>query len=154
MVLWAFTSIFAHNSISMQLSISTLDELPGLCRQILPELEKNRIILFNAKMGAGKTTLIAELCRQLDCTSEASSPTYSIVNEYETKGGQIIYHFDLYRLKSAEEAMDLGFEDYVESGRICLIEWPDIAMELIHLPCLELSISLENGIRTYTLSPL
>ncbi len=138
----------------MQLAISTLAELPGLCRQLIPEIQKYRIILFDAKMGAGKTTFIAELCRQLGTTTDSSSPTYSIVNEYETKTGEIVYHFDLYRLKNIEEAMDIGFEDYVESGHLCLIEWPDIALDLIHQPALKLSISVQNDIRTYVLTPL
>ena len=138
----------------MKFSASTLEELPALCKQLIPELEKQRIILFNAKMGAGKTTLIAELCRQWGCTTEASSPTYSLVNEYVAANGEIMYHFDLYRLKTMEEAMDMGFEDYIESGRICLIEWADIALPLIHASCAELTITSENGNRTYTLTPL
>lgn len=138
----------------MTFSASTLEELPALCKQLIPELEKHRIILFNAKMGSGKTTLIAELCRAWGCTTEASSPTYSLVNEYETAKGDVIYHFDLYRLKSMSEAMDMGFEDYIESGHICLIEWADVAMPLIHAHCAELTITRENETRTYTLSPL
>ncbi|MES2629416.1 MAG: tRNA (adenosine(37)-N6)-threonylcarbamoyltransferase complex ATPase subunit type 1 TsaE [Bacteroidota bacterium] len=137
----------------MQFSVSALEELPELARQLVPEIRKHRIVLFNAVMGTGKTTLIAELCRQLGCTTEASSPTYSLVNEYESADG-IVCHFDLYRLKSMEEAMDIGFEDYLDSGNICLVEWPDVAMGLISQSCLEILITRENQRRTYTLTVL
>lgn len=138
----------------MEFKISSLEELPVVCTGILPQLEMYRVVLFTARMGAGKTTLINELCLKLGVTSKTSSPTYSIVNEYETESGEIIYHFDLYRLKSVDELLDIGFEEYVESGRLCLIEWPQIAIELIHQPTLEVAISLENGIRSYSLLPL
>lgn len=76
-------------------------------------------------MGTGKTTLIKELCRQLEVTSPMSSPTFSLVNTYETKNGKPVYHFDLYRLKKANELAGIGFAEYVDSGNYCFIEWPE-----------------------------
>jgi len=90
-------------------------------------------------MGSGKTTLIKALCKELGCRDEASSPTYAIVNEYH--GEQLIYHFDLYRLKDEEELMDIGFSDYIESGAYCLIEWPELA-----LPFLDSYISVDISV--------
>ena len=85
---------------------------------------KNKIILFYGNMGAGKTTLIKEICKQLGVTERVSSPTYSIVNEYDTANDKI-YHFDLYRMKDEEEAYQVGFEEYLDSGHWIFIEWPD-----------------------------
>jgi len=138
----------------MQYIAASLNEIPGVCKEMLPKLTTAPIVLIFGKMGSGKTTFIAELCRQLNCTTEAASPTYSIVNEYETRNGDIIYHFDLYRLKTKEELLDIGFEEYVDSGHICLIEWPEMALDLIHPPALRLSISNENGSRRYEIESL
>jgi tRNA threonylcarbamoyladenosine biosynthesis protein TsaE len=84
-------------------------------------------------MGAGKTTLIKAIARQLGVTNMTSSPTFSLVNEYETADGRILYHFDLYRLNSEEEAYDMGIDEYFYSGNLCLIEWPEKTPNLIPL---------------------
>ena len=83
------------------------------------------IILFDGSMGMGKTTLINALCKQLDSIDPVSSPTFSLVNEYKTKEGKSIFHFDCYRLESPEEAYDFGAEEYLDSGSTCLIEWAE-----------------------------
>ena len=81
-------------------------------------------------MGSGKTTFIKQLCKELGVKDNMSSPTYPIVNEYLTKTGNKVYHFDLYRIKNIEECMDLGMEDYLYSGNYCFVEWPEIANRL------------------------
>ena len=107
----------------MTKTISSLSELPFVAQEILADIQ-HKIILFDGEMGAGKTTLIKEMIQQMGSDDETSSPTFSIVNEYETKMGKV-FHFDLYRIKSEEEAMDFGVDEYLDSGNYCFIEWPD-----------------------------
>ena len=107
-----------------------LDQIKEVARQILEENPK-KIILFKGEMGAGKTTLIKELCKSLGVTEATSSPTFSLVNEYQTNEGQTIYHFDFYRLKEETEALDMGVEDYLYSGHWCFIEWSEKIPNLI-----------------------
>ncbi len=101
----------------------SLAELSAVAATIL-QSGQNKIFLFYGEMGAGKTTLIRELCRQLGVTEQATSPTFSIVNEYKGREGKI-YHFDFYRLKTQTEALDMGYEEYFYSGDYCFIEWPE-----------------------------
>ena len=89
------------------------------------------IVLFDGSMGMGKTTLINALCKQLDSIDPVSSPTFSLVNEYKTKEGKSIFHFDCYRLESPEEAYDFGAEEYLVSGSTCLIEWAERIQSLL-----------------------
>ncbi len=100
------------------------DELNEAADELLKFADKQRIFLFFGNMGAGKTTFIKSICKALGFHDSVSSPTYSIVNEYPLKGA-LIYHFDFYRLKNQEEAYDIGFEEYLDSGNYCLIEWPE-----------------------------
>ncbi len=85
------------------------------------------VCLLNGEMGAGKTTLVKELCKQLGSIDHGSSPTYSLVNEYDTASGVTIFHFDLYRVKSEDELYGIGFEEYLDQGAYVFIEWPEIA---------------------------
>ena len=107
----------------------SLDVLDEVAKDIVTSLDERKIILFYGEMGSGKTTLIKEICRQLGVTDSMSSPTYGLVNEYNSPKGKI-YHFDLYRVKNLEECLDIGMEEYLYSGNYCLIEWPDIATSL------------------------
>ena len=109
----------------------TLEELPEAAREFLREMGEDRIFVFEGGMGAGKTTFIAEVCRQLGATDDSGSPTFSIVNEYSASDGSPVYHFDFYRLDSPQEALDMGAEDYFYSGNLCLIEWPDRLGDLL-----------------------
>jgi tRNA threonylcarbamoyladenosine biosynthesis protein TsaE len=94
-------------------------------------LEKEtKIVLFVGDLGAGKTTLIKKLCDKLGVKDEMSSPTFSIVNEYQAEAG-LVYHFDLYRIEKSSELYDLGFEDYLDSDQYCFIEWPEIAENIL-----------------------
>ena len=87
--------------------------------------EKEAVWLFTGEMGVGKTTLIKAICRQKGVLDEVSSPTFSIVNEYLTEADETIYHFDFYRLEKQEEALDIGLEEYLYSGNLCMLEWPE-----------------------------
>jgi tRNA threonylcarbamoyladenosine biosynthesis protein TsaE len=115
----------------MEITFS-LEEIDKTAQQILNGGLKN-IVLFHGKMGAGKTTLIKAIAKKLGVKDMASSPTFSLVNEYATEEGQVIYHFDLYRLNSEEEAYDMGIDEYFYSGNLCLIEWPEKTPNLIPL---------------------
>jgi tRNA threonylcarbamoyladenosine biosynthesis protein TsaE len=109
----------------MQLLVNQLDELDSIAHQLLSEGREQSVWLFEGDMGAGKTTLIKALCRVLGVVSTVQSPTFSIVNEYTTHEGRSIYHFDCYRLRNEAEALDIGLEEYLDSGDYCFIEWPE-----------------------------
>ncbi|MBR5745185.1 MAG: tRNA (adenosine(37)-N6)-threonylcarbamoyltransferase complex ATPase subunit type 1 TsaE [Muribaculaceae bacterium] len=110
----------------MKIHIKSLDGIDVAAREFLDAVEGRKVIAFYGEMGVGKTTFINALSRQLGVTDDAvNSPSFSIVNEYETALGDIVYHFDLYRLDSIDEALAIGIEDYFYSGRLCLIEWPE-----------------------------
>ena len=108
----------------MQFTIHQLEEWKDIVNQIIPNLQHN-ILLLKGNLGAGKTTFSQFLLKELASSDEISSPTYSIVNEYDTPKGKV-FHFDLYRLKSVEEAYDFGIEEYLDNGYLSIIEWPEI----------------------------
>jgi tRNA threonylcarbamoyladenosine biosynthesis protein TsaE len=110
--------------------IFTLDEIDIAAAEVLAQ-NPEKIILFNGEMGAGKTTFIKALCRALGINNVTSSPTFSLVNEYASESGQIVYHFDVYRLKNENEALDMGIEEYLYSGNYCFIEWAEKIPNLI-----------------------
>lgn len=113
----------------MQVSYQ-LSNLKEVAQKILDE-SQHKIIIFDAPMGAGKTTLIKELVKRLGVNDIANSPTFSIVNEYHTDANEIVYHFDLYRIEDEEEALDFGIEEYLFSGNWCFIEWPEKISNLL-----------------------
>lgn len=115
----------------MEISINNLSEIENVAQQILSFAEDKRIFCFEGNLGAGKTTLIQAICNQLGVEEDMSSPTYSIVNEYKTKNGDVIYHMDLYRLKSLEEVLDTGIEDYFYENNYCFIEWSEVAKQIL-----------------------
>ena len=112
-------------------TIFSLNELQSVVKQLLNTSGLKKVITFHAEMGAGKTTFIKEIVRQLGVEDNSSSPTFSLVNEYETSNGETVYHFDLYRLNSEEEAYDMGIDEYFYSGNWCFIEWPEKTPNLI-----------------------
>ncbi|AMS26660.1 hypothetical protein AEM51_06100 [Bacteroidetes bacterium UKL13-3] len=113
------------------LSNITLDNLDDAARWIIKESNGRFLWCFYGEMGAGKTTLIQGICKALGITQEITSPTFSLVNEYQTASRKTIYHFDFYRIKSIDEVYDIGYEDYFYSNNICLIEWPSNISELL-----------------------
>nr|WP_314896788.1 tRNA (adenosine(37)-N6)-threonylcarbamoyltransferase complex ATPase subunit type 1 TsaE [uncultured Flavobacterium sp.] len=108
----------------------SLDQLEEVAQKIIAE-NPNKVILFHGEMGVGKTTLIKQLCKTLGVIGATSSPTFSLVNEYQTIDNQIIYHFDFYRLNNEVEALDMGVDDYLYSGNWCFIEWAEKIPNLI-----------------------
>lgn len=113
--------------------IPSLDALPEAARKFVEGMDDATVYAFYGDMGAGKTTFISELCRALGVDEDdMSSPSFSIINEYRSSStGELIYHFDLYRLEDPEEASDIGVEDYFDSGALCLLEWPERIEELL-----------------------
>ncbi len=107
-----------------------LNDLQEVATSLLTFAGNNRIFVFRGQMGAGKTTFIKALCKQLGITDTVSSPTFSLVNEYSTKA-LTVYHFDFYRINSEEEAYDFGYEDYFYGGHYCFIEWPEKIPQLL-----------------------
>ncbi|MEN9957908.1 MAG: hypothetical protein RLZZ474_152 [Bacteroidota bacterium] len=123
----------------------TLADLPTVAKEMIEFLQDApRVWLFRGQMGAGKTTLSKELLLQLGVGQNVQSPTFSLVNEYQTNTGEIIYHFDLYRLKNIQEALAIGIEEYLDSGNYCLIEWPEQAEELWDFPHVTVEIEAIN----------
>ena len=132
--------------------VFTLDELTLVARKVIDQ-HPSKVILFHGEMGVGKTTLIKQLCKTLGVSSATSSPTFSLVNEYETIDNQVVYHFDFYRLKYEMEALDMGADDYFYSGNWCFIEWAEKIPSLIPDEHAVVTIELgENGKRHLTLT--
>ncbi len=107
------------------IEVDSPGDLPAAAAAILELLDGRRIVAFRGGMGAGKTTLIREICHQLGVGDTVTSPTFALVNEYHDGTGTPVYHFDFYRTERIEEAFDLGYEEYFDSGNLCLIEWPE-----------------------------
>ena len=132
--------------------VFTLDELELVAQKVIDQ-QPSKVILFHGEMGVGKTTLIKQLCKTLGVSSATSSPTFSLVNEYETIDNQDVYHFDFYRLKNEMEALDMGADDYFYSGNWCFIEWAEKIPSLIPDEHAVITIELvENGKRHLTLT--
>jgi len=115
---------------SIEIQVNGLAELDNAASKILDVAEGEHFFIFKGDMGAGKTTLIKSLAKALGVSEVVSSPTFSIVNEYDADG-TIIYHFDFYRIKNVQEAYDIGYEEYFYSGNICFIEWPEKVAEIL-----------------------
>lgn len=115
------------------IEIKSLEALPQAAKEFIEAMGDATVFAFYGDMGAGKTTFIAALCRALGVTEDvANSPSFSIVNEYRSDTtAELIYHFDLYRLEDLDEALDMGIEDYFDSGALCLLEWPERVEELL-----------------------
>jgi tRNA threonylcarbamoyladenosine biosynthesis protein TsaE len=126
----------------MEIGPFGLDELELVGKKIIREFPDMKIWLFEGEMGAGKTTLIKQICKDLGVIDKVTSPTFSIINEYQTVEGDTIYHFDFYRLKHESEALDIGADEYFSSGSLCLLEWPSKITSLIPSAHLEINISI------------
>ncbi len=119
----------------------TKEQVPQIAKEIIGFFSECSIFLFYGEVGAGKTTLINEIAKQIGVLQESSSPTFSLVNEYATSSGDTLYHMDLYRIKDLDEALVAGIDEYIYSGETCLIEWPQAIESLIFdEPCLAIEI--------------
>jgi tRNA threonylcarbamoyladenosine biosynthesis protein TsaE len=132
--------------------LKTEKETAEAARWFIPLIKQHKIFAIYGEMGAGKTTLIKAICRELKVAETVSSPTFALVYEYHSPEKGIIYHFDLYRIKELTELFDLGYEDYVYSGNLCFIEWPEIAGELLPPETVKVKIEVNpDNSRTITL---
>jgi len=127
----------------MQYLKAKSDNLREVAQQLLSLLGDAKIVAFYGEMGSGKTTLIKAMCECLECVDAVNSPTFAIINEYFTKNGTTVYHFDFYRLKNIREALDIGVEEYLYSGNLCLLEWPETIETL--LPENHVKVRIEKG---------
>lgn len=125
----------------MEIIVNTTADLSVAAQTLLNSFPKDRIFLLYGPMGAGKTTFIKYLCEQLGVKDSTSSPTFSIVNEYDSDNGAL-YHFDFYRIKDEQEAFDFGYEEYFYSGAYCFIEWPEKIPNLLPEEAKEIQISI------------
>lgn len=129
----------------------TLQELSDVTKELIEQVP-HKILLFYGEMGVGKTTLIKELVKQLGSVDVASSPTFSLVNEYHSRQGEVIYHFDFYRINNEDEALDMGIEDYFYDNNWCLVEWPEKIKNLLPLDAVAIHLSKnEDGTRSITI---
>ena len=126
------------------INIPSLQALGGAAEEFLKAIGNNRLVAFYAPMGAGKTTFITAVCKALGVKEDAvSSPTFAIVNEYRTGDGEPLYHFDFYRIEHPSEALDIGLYEYLDSGSLCLMEWPENIEPLLPDETLRVSISVQ-----------
>lgn len=123
----------------------SVDELEEIAANTLKLFPDEKLFFLSGKMGVGKTTFIRAFCKKLGVVDVVNSPTFSIINEYKTGAGESIYHFDLYRIKKSSEILDIGYEDYLYSDNICLIEWPELAMDLLPSSYVLINIELDEG---------
>ena len=136
----------------MKIDIQGLSELPQAARQFISAIGTHKVIAFSGEMGAGKTTFIKAVCAALGVRDVATSPTFSLVNEYESEQGKKIYHFDFYRLNTESEALDMGCEEYFYSGNYCFIEWPEKIPSLLPSDCLQLHITVNGTQREFSIA--
>lgn len=121
----------------MQIKVTDLSQIRDAARTFIENMGDDTVFAFYGDMGAGKTTFIKAICEELDVEDVINSPTFAIINEYRSGSGELIYHFDFYRINKIEEAYDLGYDDYFYSGALCFIEWPEKVEELLpgdHIP--------------------
>ena len=127
------------------------DSLPTIAAELLQCFPQERVFGFYGPMGVGKTTFIKQICKILDVETTAISPTFSIINEYLTNGGDIVYHFDFYRIETAEDLYQIGFEDYLYSGKYCFMEWTENIEQYLRDDYVKVTIEeTDNHIRKIT----
>jgi tRNA threonylcarbamoyladenosine biosynthesis protein TsaE len=132
----------------MKIKIDSLENIHEAAREFIENMGGSNVFAFYGKMGAGKTTFIKAICEEQGVDDVITSPTFAIVNEYTDIDGDPIYHFDFYRIKKLEEVYDMGYEDYFDSGYLCLLEWPELIEELLPEDAVKVTITeLEDGTR-------
>lgn len=130
----------------MQLIVDSEKDLNKVAKEIIKYSDKRNIWIFYGEMGSGKTTLIKAIASQLDIEDNVHSPTFSIVNEYMNLRDEVFYHFDFYRIKNEVEAMDIGIDEYFDSGNLCFIEWPQKIPSLLPEKYLEVNIKITSEV--------
>lgn len=125
-------------------SYTSLEELPRAAEFIIRGARGSSVWAFYGSMGAGKTTLIKEICALLGSADVVTSPTFSLINEYKDRTGESIFHFDFYRIEKKEEVLDMGYEEYIFSRSLCMIEWPELIEELLPMQRSNIRISVQN----------
>ena len=128
---------------NMEISINSLDEIGKAAQEFVAAMGDRTVFAFYGKMGAGKTTFIKTVCEELGVEDVINSPTFAIVNEYVDGRGEPIYHFDFYRIKNQQEVLDIGYEDYVYSGNVCFMEWPELIENLLPDDAVKVTIEEE-----------
>ena len=137
-----------------EIKIQSLEQIREAARQFIEAMDDHTVFAFYGKMGAGKTTFIKAVCEELGVTDMVTSPTFAIVNEYRSDTtGELIYHFDFYRIKKLEEVYDMGYEYYFYCGALCFIEWPELIEELLPGDTVKVTIEeVESGERRLVLT--
>ena len=137
----------------MEIKIQSLEHIHEAAREFIAAMGDNTVFALYGKMGAGKTTFIKALCQEVGVEDVVTSPTFAVINEYRSDiAGELIYHFDFYRIKKLEEVYDMGYEDYFYSGALCFIEWPELVEELLPGNTIKVTIEeLEDGSRRLTM---
>jgi tRNA threonylcarbamoyladenosine biosynthesis protein TsaE len=128
-------------------TFESLSKLPIAAEQILEVSEGRKVFAFHGEMGTGKTTIIKEICKLLDVHDNLSSPSYGIVNEYQTANNKAVYHIDLYRLNEIEEALAIGIEDYITGYSYCFIEWPELIESLLPENTVSVYVTATDNVR-------
>ena len=129
---------------SMDIKINSLDEMGKAAQEFVAAMGDRTVFAFYGKMGAGKTTFIKAVCEELGVEDVINSPTFAIVNEYVDGNGEPVYHFDFYRIKKEQEVLDIGYEDYVYSGHVCFMEWPELIENLLPDDAVKVTIEEEK----------
>jgi tRNA threonylcarbamoyladenosine biosynthesis protein TsaE len=127
----------------MEIRIKSIEEIAVAAKEFVAAMGERKVFAFYGKMGAGKTTFIKAVCEELGVEDVINSPTFAIVNEYVDGQGDPVYHFDFYRIKNLQEVMDLGYEDYVYSGHVCFMEWPELIENLLPDDAVKVTIEEE-----------
>ena len=137
----------------MEIQIQDLEHIREAARQFIAVMGDRKVFAFYGHMGAGKTTFVKAVCEELGVEDVITSPTFAIINEYQSREGDTIYHFDFYRIKKLEEVYDMGYEDYFYSGALCFIEWPELIEDLLPEDAVKVNITeKEDGSRVVSIA--
>jgi len=126
----------------MKIIISHIDRLPEAVKTLMKISGQKRLFALYGPLGSGKTTIIKAICREMGAADSVGSPSFTIVNEYRTSAGEILYHIDFYRIKKQEEVFDLGIEEYFYAGNYCFMEWPELVEEILPSDTFKIRISV------------
>jgi tRNA threonylcarbamoyladenosine biosynthesis protein TsaE len=128
----------------MIILIKDKNHLPASARELLKQIGENKLLAFYGAMGSGKTTIIKAICKILGAIDIATSPTFTLVNEYKIVTGESLYHFDFYRIRKTEEVFDFGIEEYFASGSYCFMEWPELVEDILPPGTVKIRISVTD----------